>query len=433
MFKKSFIGIGLFLALISAGVVSSYAQTAPADGVVKVQKADGTTVPVEGALVEPYRMDVSRGKLPSTKTNKRGEFSFVGFLAGQEIALAVSGPGISPRVRPGVRAGMTGIEIIVTEGDGRVLTEEEVRNAGSGADKSGGEPSAEAVEDAAKAKAEFEAKVKAVEEKNKRTEETNRIIADALKTGNAAYLANDFDTAVVSYDQGIAADPDYLGSVPIFLNNKGLALNKRAVAHYNANVKLTDQKAKLAAMTKVQKDFGAAADAFFKAWTMLKNPAGDALNAEQVKEQRDKALSGAREVYRLMIETEKVDPAATDNAKSFLNDIAAAETDAAAKAAAKTTIGDLYRVAGNSESSIAAYREALQIDSKNISAMAGLGLSLFAEGAGTEDRAMMQEGLNYMQAFVEGAPDNHHLKSSVAEAIDYLKTAEKLTPKKLPR
>ncbi|HSI87984.1 MAG TPA: tetratricopeptide repeat protein, partial [Pyrinomonadaceae bacterium] len=129
----------------------------------------------------------------------------------------------------------------------------------------------------------------------------------------------------------------------------------------------------------------------------------------------------------------KVDPAQTDNAKSFLNDMASTESDAAAKAATKTTIGDLYRVAGDSENAIAAYRDALQIDSKNVNAMAGLGLSLFAEGAGNENRAMMQDGLNYMQAFVEDAPDNHKLKASVIEAIDYLKTAEKLTPKKLPR
>src|SRR5690606_19102153 len=258
-------------------------------------------------------------------------------------------------------------------------------------------------------------------------------IADALKAGNDAYLAKDFDTAVVKYDEGIAADPDYIGSVPVFLNNKGLALNTRAVAVFNANAKSTDATTKATAMGKVSDDLGAAAESFFKSWTMLKNPTGDSLTPDKLTELRKQAIAGARETYRIMVVTERVDPAQTDNAKSFLNDIAAAESDAAAKAVAKTTIGDLYRVAGDSENSIAAYREALQLDSKNINAMAGLGLSLFAEGAGTEDRPMMQEGLNYMQAFVEDAPDNHQLKASVIEAIDYLKTAEKLTPKKLPR
>ncbi|HSI89393.1 MAG TPA: hypothetical protein VK918_10075, partial [Pyrinomonadaceae bacterium] len=345
MFKKSFIGMGLFLALISAGTVATYAQSAPAAGVVKIRKADGTTEPVEGALVEPYRMDVSRGKLSSTKTNRRGEFSFVGFMFGQDIALAISGPGISPRVHPGVKAGMEGIEIIVEPGDGRVLTEEEVRNAGAAAVNLGGEATAAAVADAAKAKAEFDAKVKEVEEKNRKTEETNRIIADSLKSGNEAFQVKNYDVAVAKYDEGIAADPEYLGSVPIFLTNKGLALTNRAVETYNANAKAPDAAVKNAAMKKVQDDLGAAAGAFFQSWTMLKNPSGDALSAAQVTEQRAKAVSGAREAYRLMIETEKVDPAQTDNAKSFLNDVASTESDAAAKAATKTTIGDLYRVA----------------------------------------------------------------------------------------
>jgi hypothetical protein len=44
----------------------------------------------------------------------------------------------------------------------------------------------------------------------------------------------------------------------------------------------------------------------------------------------------------------------------------------------------------------------------------------------------MQEGLNYMQAFTEKAPDTHRLKSSVRESIDYLKTDLKMTPQKLP-
>jgi tetratricopeptide (TPR) repeat protein len=433
MFKKIFIGLGLFIALIAAGAGSTFAQTAPAEGVVKLKKADGTIEPVEGALVEPYRMDVSRGKLPSTKTNRRGEFSFVGFMHGHNIALAISGPGIAPRVHPGVKAGMSGIEIIVEPGDGAVLTEDEVRSAGAAAVDLGGEASAAAAEDAAKAKAEYEAKVKEVEDRNRRVEQANKIIAESLKAGNEAFEAKNYDVAVVKYQEGIAADPEYLGSVPIFLSNMGLAHTNRAVATYNANARSTDTAVKNEAMKRVQDDLGAAAAAFFRSWTMLKNPAGEALSAAQVKEQRDKAISGAREAYRLMVETERVDPAQTDNARSFLNDIADAETDATAKAAAKTMIGDLYRVAGNSEDSIAAYREALKLDSKSINAMAGLGLSLFAEGAGTEDRAMMQEGLNYMQAFVDTAPDNHKLKASVIEAIDYLKTAEKLSPQRLPR
>ena len=433
MFKKSFIGIGLFLALIALGGVAVSAQTFPAGGVVMIEKPDGTKEPAEGALVEPYRMDVSRGKLPSTKTNRRGEFSFVGFGAGHDIALAVSGPGIAPRVHPGVKAGMTEIEIIVSPGDGRVLTEDEVRDLVNQAPNLGAQASAEAAADAAKAQAEFEAKKKEVDERNKKIAETNAIIEASLKAGNEAYAAKNYTLAVAKFEEGIAANPEYLGSAPILLNNKGVVLKQKAVEDYNANVRVSDAAQKAAAMQQVQDDLGASAEAFYKAWTLLRNASGDALSPEQKKAQEEKAIDGARETFRLMVETNKVDPAQTDNAKTFLNAYAESVTDSAAKGATKLMIGDLYRVAGDSANAIAAYREALQFDNKNINAMAGLGLSLFAEGAGMEDRAMMQEGLNYMQAFVDSAPDNHKLKASVMESIDYLKTSEKLTPKKLPQ
>ena len=434
MLKKSFIGIGFFLAVIAmGGVVGISAQTYPASGVVMVQKPDGSKEPVEGALVEPYRMDVSRGKLPSTKTNRRGEFNFVGFGVAADIALAISGPGIAPRVHPGVKAGMSDIQILVDPGDGRVLTEDEVRNAVKGAPDIGGQPSAEAAADAAKAQAEFEAQKKEVEDRNKKIEEANAIITASLKAGNEAFAAKNYQLAASKYDEGIAANPDYLGSAPILLNNKGIALRQKAVENYNASVRATDATQRNAAMQQVQDDFGASAEAFYKAWSMLKNATGDALTAEQKKTEEAKAINGAREVYRLMVETSRVDPDQTANAKTFLDAYAESVSDNAAKGEAKTTIGDLFRVTGDSANAIAAYREALQFDRKNIDAMAGLGLSLFAEGAGMEDRAMMQEGLNYMQAFADGAPDNHKLKASVIESIDYLKTSEKLTPKKLPQ
>jgi hypothetical protein len=110
----------------------------------------------------------------------------------------------------------------------------------------------------------------------------------------------------------------------------------------------------------------------------------------------------------------------------------ATESDSAKKAAAKVALGDLYRITGDSAAAIGVYREAVALERGNIDAMAGLGLSLFADGAAEDDRAKMQEGLNYMQAFTEKAPDTHRLKSSVRESIDYLKTDLKMTPQKLP-
>jgi len=114
------------------------------------------------------------------------------------------------------------------------------------------------------------------------------------------------------------------------------------------------------------------------------------------------------------------------------------ETDPAKKVAAEVTLGDIFRLAGDSEKAIAAYRLVLQGAPDNPEAMAGLGLSLFNSGVVASDKAQMQEGLNYMTKYTEIAPitatDTQTLKdfkTSVKEAVDYLKNTEKLAPQKV--
>jgi hypothetical protein len=43
----------------------------------------------------------------------------------------------------------------------------------------------------------------------------------------------------------------------------------------------------------------------------------------------------------------------------------------------------------------------------------------------------MQEGLNFMQRFSDIAPDTHKLKASVKDAVELLKTEQKLAPQKI--
>ncbi|MEK7855828.1 MAG: hypothetical protein AAB288_07045, partial [Acidobacteriota bacterium] len=73
-----------FVAAMAAFVVvdNAFSQGAPVRGKVELKKADGTVVPVAEAIVEVFRTD-AKGSLPSAKTNKRGEFSFVQFPVGQ--------------------------------------------------------------------------------------------------------------------------------------------------------------------------------------------------------------------------------------------------------------------------------------------------------------------------------------------------------------
>lgn len=77
-----------------------------------------------------------------------------------------------------------------------------------------------------KAQAEFEKQKADIENKNKKIESENAIISQALKDGNAAFNAKDWDLAITKYTEGIAASPNFAGSAPVLLNNKGAALRK---------------------------------------------------------------------------------------------------------------------------------------------------------------------------------------------------------------
>ena len=76
MFRKSYLYIVLAVVIVFVTHFAAYAQFGPVGGTVVIKK-DGTTMPVAGALIEVYRTDI-KGGFPSTKTDKRGEFRFVG-------------------------------------------------------------------------------------------------------------------------------------------------------------------------------------------------------------------------------------------------------------------------------------------------------------------------------------------------------------------
>jgi hypothetical protein len=71
MFRKDFYKLLLLSIFCLAGATLAFSQTAPISGRVVLKKADNTTVPVEGALVEVYRVDI-KGTGPTDKTSKKG-------------------------------------------------------------------------------------------------------------------------------------------------------------------------------------------------------------------------------------------------------------------------------------------------------------------------------------------------------------------------
>ena len=440
MFRKNYYTFLLATALFLTSGLAVLAQTAPVRGRVELVKADGTKEPVAGATVEPFRVD-AKGKAPTAKTNKKGEFSFAGLQLGQIFALSVSAPNIKPEIIPNVKAGMENLFVSVSEGDGKRWTEEEVRQAVSGASATkattattgtaSGAQKAESSAEQKKAQAEYESKVKEVTAKNENIKQKTAIVENSLKAGNEAFNSKNYDVAIAKYSEGIEADPDFVGTTPILLNNKGASLKVRATETYNQAVKSSEPEIRTPSMAKVKQDLQDAVTAFTRSWTILKaaQPA-DITNQANYEATKLQTLTGLTDSHRLLVLT-KSDTSKSAEAKTAFADYLTVETDAAKKAKAQITLGDIMREAGDSPNAIEAYRAALAASPDNADALAGLGLSLFNSGVVAEDKAQMQEGLNFMEKFAQVAPETHPLKSSVKDAVTYLKTEQKLTPQKV--
>jgi tetratricopeptide (TPR) repeat protein len=435
MFRKVYFSFLLLacLSLISGGTVLG--QTATTSGTAEME---GTKAPVAGAVVEAYRTDVKLAPL-STKTNKKGEFTFAGLILGAEYAFAISGPGINPTVYSGVKAGQERIVITVSPGDGRKLTADEVRKQAASSSPADGGTEMSAEEK--KARAELEAKNAEILAKNEKIKNADEIARKSNEEGNAALNAGNFDLAIEKYSQGIAAVPDFIGSTPILWSGKIAALKNKGHAIYREGARSSDPELKRAKYAEANKLYDEALAGFQEALKVHTNAAAATDPAEQKQRDTNKLVlySLAAEIHRIKA-VSLVDSTKADDAAVIVGEYLAMETDPAKKLAAQTTLGDIMRLTYNYDKAAAAYKAALEMKPDHAEAMAGLGLSLFAEGAAAtpENKEKEQEGLNYMQKYIEMSPVSPtdpqpvaELKKSVKDTIDYLKNEKKLAPQKV--
>ncbi|MBX3300559.1 MAG: hypothetical protein KF736_13995 [Acidobacteria bacterium] len=433
MFRK--ISSVVFIAAVMAvAAVLSFGQSSPTSGKVVLEKADGTREPVENALIEVYRTDI-KSSFPSNKTNKRGEFIFAGFQLGAVYVLSVSAPDCSPGIYPNVKAGRNDILVVLRAGNGAKFTEDEVRAAvarggigpGAGGETDGGKMT----EEQRKAQAEFEAKKKEVEEKNKKAQSAYETVIRLLGEGDAAMKANDYETAVAKYNEGYLADPDFAGSAPTLLIRKADALRARAVDGNNKAAKNTDTSSRLAALTVVKADLGESAECYKKALDILKTAAAGDVTPENAAKLRSFGLTGVKEIVRIAGAIKQVDDRLLTVAKELIPEYIASESDAAKKSEARVYLASVFLATGDADNAIASYRAVLEADPENVDGMAGLGLSLVNAGYINGDKAQLQEGANYLAKFAAIAPDGHKYKPDAIALIDSLKKTENVTPQKV--
>lgn len=438
MIGKYFYGALAVAILVATASMTTFAQVGELRGQVMLEQADGQKVPLAGAQIDVFRTDIS-GKY-DTKTNKKGEFVFAGLPFVGTYTVAASHPTAAPSWVGGVKAGRDiPVQLTLKPGDGKRFTLEEIKAGGGGspaAAPTGGGSSGGSEADKAKAE-ELRKKNAEIEAANKKISEANEIIGRTFKAGNEALTAagtaskaknseeaiQKYTAAVASFDEGLAADAEQ----PAILTNKAVALKGRGVERFNAAVtgKL-DDAAKTAALQAAKDDFKASAESSSKAVTLLKAMPvpTDPADLQRYTANKYAAMITNAEAMRLFVS--KVDGTQAEAGLAAFKDYIAVETDPAKKAKAQIDMAQMLFDAGAPDKALAEYRTILTTQPDSPDANLGAGLAVYAIG----DKTKFQEAANFLQRFVEVAPDTHPMKDDAKLILQALKDSENVTPEK---
>lgn len=436
MFREKYFTFLLTISLFLATGLTAFAQTGPLRGHINIKTANGL-IPAAEVTVEAYKTDITKGKPMTAKTNKKGDFQFVGLMYGSQYALAISGPGIAPLVYPKVKAGMEGIVIEVVEGDGRTLTEEEARKGATNALPADDGGMSEAQK---KEIAELEKKNAEIQSKNDKIKQGDEIVRRTNAEGKAALDAKNWDLAIAKYNEGIEAVPDFVGSTPVLMNGKLVALRNRGYNLYIEGAQSKEASARLAKYADAKKEFDEGIKTYEAAKAILK-AAGPGTDPNEQKYRSSIAhelLTNVIEIYRLAA-VGQVDTTRSEEAGPLFEEFIAAEVDPVKKLKARQNLGDIYRATGQFEKAIAAYKLVIEAAPENQEVTAMIGLCYFGLGTSVDppNKEQLQEGLNYLDKYAQtvqiaatDTPNQKEFKQSVKDAVEYLKTEQNLKAQK---
>jgi tetratricopeptide (TPR) repeat protein len=436
MFRRYFLPVLAGVAFIISTNLIASAQVGALRGHVVLAQADGTKVPVADATIDVFRTDVS-GKY-STKTNKKGEFVFAGLPYSGDYVIAASAPAAQPNWVSKVKAGRdVDYPIELTPGDGHRLTLAEINSAnrGSGGSAKGGSADSEVRQPTAEEKAKAAELAKQAAEitaRNEKAVKSNEVVARTFKDGNDALNAKNYDEAIKQYEEGLAADPEQ----PALLVNEGRAYTARGVKSYNAAVTSKDEAAQAAGKESAKADFKAAAAATTKAVAMIKAQSVPTDPAELTRYTNNKLAAHAAntEAHRLLVG--KADPAQVDAGVTAYEEYIAAEPDPVKKSKAEHELAQLLFDANAYERAKSAYEKILGQNPDDADAQKNVGLILYnlgfmkeAEGKKDEAKASYQEAANYLQRFVDKAPDGP-MKADAQDILKNMKETQNVQAEK---
>jgi tetratricopeptide (TPR) repeat protein len=382
-----------------------------------MQRADGRKVPLENAQIDVFRTDM-RGEY-HTQTNINGEFVVPGLPFIGTFIVAASHPTATPNWIAGVKAGRGGVvEITVSQGNGRRLTLDEINRGDETARKN-----------------------QQIEEENKRITETNEIIARTFKAGNEALSAasiasrsgnsdlaiQKYTDAVAQYDAGLAADPEQAA----ILTNKAVALKGRGVERFNLTVrsKTLNDAARSIGLETAKNDFKSAAETSARAVAMLKaQPVPtDATDLARYNANKYAASLTRAESMRLFVT--KVDQSQNAAGSVAFKEYIAIEQDPSKKAKAQLDLAQMLLDAGAAAQALSEFQTILKVNPDSVEANLGAGLAAYAVGG----KRNLQTAANYLQRFVNVAPDTNPLKADANVILAELKDVDHITPQIVAR
>ena len=122
----------------------------------------------------------------------------------------------------------------------------------------------------------------------------------------------------------------------------------------------------------------------------------------------------------------KADGTQADAGAAAFQDYIAVETDAAKKSRAQLDMAQMLLDAGAGDKAFAEFQKILAEKPDDPDANLGAGLALFSTG----DKARFQEAANFLQHFVDKAPDTHKFKNDAKAVLAELKSTENVVPEK---
>ena len=371
------------LALFFSGPALAQ-QGAVRGKVTSIATGGEASKPIEGAIIEIYRLDISQKF--QTKTDKKGEY-FHSLPAFGEYAMGISGAGYSPIASSRFKINSDApVEqnFELAPGDGSKLTLDQVKN--------NAKPPTPAGTSAADAKKAQEEQAKQDAERERIAKENEKIKAQFgemkkhFEAGLALNTKQDYEGAVKEFETAAQLDD----SQPTIFANLALALFNLGAVRFNAKQK-DDAKAlflksaeygeKAVKMNptsgEFQKIYADSCDILFRNFG--------------VGEYADKAI-------------------ASYTAGSEI------EPDVKKKSSLINKIGAIYFNMGDIDKSMATYEKVLASDPGNLEALAGKGLVLAASG----EKPKMEQAVVIFQEVAEKAPSGSRLKTEAETNMKYL-------------